>query len=224
MDTKRVSRFLTLVVLAVSIACATTTFDSTWKDPEAQPIRLTGQKVAAVFISRNPNVRRRAEDALAREITARGARGVPSYTLLSGEQVRDRDAAKTVFEQQGFAGAVVMRVTGSETQYTYQPGFYAGPRYRHFWGGYWGWGWGSVYEPGYLTADRVVSVETLVYSLEQDRLIWAAHSRTVDPQRIGDFVSELAAAVSKQMLSDGVFARGGVRSSAIRSSGARPQV
>lgn len=207
MQTKRSwGRSLTVAAIAASLACSTTTFDSTWKDPEARPIRLTGQKVAAVFIGRNSAVRRRAEDAMAREITARGARGVPSYTVVSDEQVRDQDAAKGIFERQGFAGAIVMRVTGRETEYHHEPAFYAGPRYRHFWGGYWGWGWGSVYEPGYLVADRVVSVETLVYSLEQDKLVWAAHSRTVDPQRISDFIAELASAVSKQMARDGVFA------------------
>src|SRR3954471_20295067 len=74
-----------------SFACATTTFQSTWKAPDAQPLRLTGQKVAAVFVSRNASVRRRAEDAMAREITSRGARGVPSYTVLSEDRVRDLD-------------------------------------------------------------------------------------------------------------------------------------
>jgi len=191
----------------LSFACATTTFQSTWKAPDAQPLRLTGQKVAAVFVSRNPSVRRRAEDAMAREITARGARGVPSYTVLSEDRIRDIEFAKSVFEREGFAGAVVMRVTGTETQYTVEPGYWAGPRYSHFWGGYWGWGWGTVWEPGYLTADKIVSVETLVYSMRQDKLIWAGRSRTIDPQRIDDFVGELAQAVTNQMEKDGVFVK-----------------
>jgi hypothetical protein len=190
-----------------SFACATTTFQSTWKAPDAQPLRLTGQKVAAVFVSRNPSIRRRAEDAMAREITARGARGIPSYTVLSEDRIRDIEAAKGVFEREGFAGAVVMRVTGTETQYTVEPGYWAGPRYAHFWGGYWGWGWGTVWEPGYLTADKIVSVETLVYSLRQDKLIWAGRSKTIDPQHIDDFVGELAQAVTSQMEKDGVFVK-----------------
>jgi hypothetical protein len=208
MKTKTWKRSLAVAAALASFACATTTFDSTWKDPEARPIRLTGQKVAAVFISKNGARRRRAEDAMAREITSRGARGIPSYTVLPDDRVRDRDYAKDVFDRQGFAGAVVMRITGNETQYSYEPSFYGGPRYRHFWGGYWGWGWGTVWEPGYLVADRVVSVETLVYSLTQDKLVWAAHSRTVDPQRLDEFISDLAQAVTKRMQSDGVFARG----------------
>lgn len=50
-----------------------------------------------------------------------------------------------------------------------------------------------------------MKVETLVYSFEQDELVWAGVSRTVDPSRIDDFISELAAAVTNQMGKDGLF-------------------
>jgi hypothetical protein len=90
-----------------------------------------------------------------------------------------------------------MRVVGRETQYSYEPAVvWARPHYRHFWGGYWRWGWDTVYEPTYLQVDRVVKVETLVYSLVQDQLVWAGVSRTVDPAHIEDFIGELAQAVT----------------------------
>jgi len=201
-------RFLPAVFLLAALACATTTFQSTWRSPDARPLRLNGRKVAAVFLSKDPALRRRAEDAMARESSARGAQGVPAYTFLSDAEIKDREAAKAKAESLGFAGAVVMRIVGSETQYTYEPSaVWVGPRYHHFWGGYWGWGWGSVWEPGYLAVDKVVKVETLVYSLEQDQLVWAGVSRTIDPGQIESFIAELATAVSKQMEKDGLFAR-----------------
>ena len=121
----------------------------------------------------------------------------------------DRDTAKAKTEARGFAGAVVMRVVGSETHYIRPVDVvWAGPEYRRFWGGYWGWGWGAPWQPGRLAVSRVVKMETLVYSLEQDQLVWGGVSRTFDPGRIEDFIAELAAAVSQQMADDGVFARG----------------
>ena len=109
----------------------------------------------------------------------------------------------------GFSGTVVMRVVGRETQYSYEPGaVWVRPYYRSFWGGYWRYGWGAVAEPGYLTVDKIVKVETLVYSLEQDQLVWAGVSRTIDPAQIESFISELAQAVTKRMEQEGVFARG----------------
>ena len=204
---RTLTRFLTAAMALATFACATTTFQSTWRDPEARPLRLTGRKVVGVFLSRDPVRRRRAEDAMAREISARGAQGVPAYTVLSDEEIKDQETARTKLDRLGFSGAVVMRVVGSQTQYTFEPAFWAHPHYRRFWGGYWGWGWGTVWEPGYLVADKVVSVETLVYSLEQDLLVWAGVSRTVDPTQIESFISELAAAVTKQMDKEGLFAR-----------------
>jgi len=202
------TRFLTAAMALATFACATTTFQSTWRDPQARPLRLTGRKVVGLFLSKNPVRRRRAEDAMAREISARGAQGVPAYTVLSDEEIKDQDTARGKLDRLGFSGVVVMRVVGSQTQYAVvEPAFWAGPHYHRFWGGYWGWGWGSVGEPGYLVADKIVSVETLVYSLEQDLLVWAGVSRTVDPARIEDFISELAAAVSKQLEKDGLLAR-----------------
>jgi hypothetical protein len=199
----------TLAALALALfACSTTTFQSTWRAPDARPLRLTGRKVVAVFLSRSPAIRRRAEDAMAREISIRGAQGVPAYTVLSDSEVKDRDAAKAKLERLGFGGAVVMRVTGREKEVSYEPGvIWVRPYYRHFWGGYWGWGWGTVWEPSYLREDRIVSVETLVYSLEQDELVWAGVSKTVNPAEIESFIGELAAAVSKQMEKDGLLAR-----------------
>lgn len=63
--------------------CATTTFTSTWKAPDAKTFNPAGRTIAAVFVSDNDSNRRAAEDALARDLNARGARGVPAYTLLS---------------------------------------------------------------------------------------------------------------------------------------------
>lgn len=195
-------------IILTLIACSSTTFESTWRDPEARPVSLTGKKVVGLFMSKNAATRRLAEDAMAREISARGAQGVPAYSVLSDAEVKDQELVRAKLESLGFSGVVVMRVVGSETQYSYQPStvWVGGPHYRSFYGGYHRYGWGTVYDPGYLTVDKIVKVETLVYSLEQDKLIWAGISQTVDPTRIDSFIGELAKAVSDRMTKDGLFA------------------
>src|ERR1700693_1781480 len=169
---KKARTWMILVAAALALsplACSTTTFESTWRSPEAKPLQLEGQKVVGLFLAKSPARRRRAEDAMAREISARGAQGVPAYNVLSDEEIKDQEAVRTKLDRLGFSGVVVMRVVGRQTQYTVvQPAFWASPHYRRFWGGYWGWGWGTVWEPGYLVADKIVSVETLVHSLEHD--------------------------------------------------------
>jgi hypothetical protein len=204
MKNVRIAMFAAIAL--ASLACSTTTFESTWRAPGARPVRLAGRKVVGLFIGRNPAVRRRAEDAMAREISARGAEGVPAYTVLSDEEIKDQDASRTKLDGLGFSGVVVMRVVGRETQYSYEPAVvWVRPQYRRFWGGYWPWGWARVGEPGYLTVDRILKVETLVYSLEQDMLIWAGVSRTVDPDHVEGLIQDLSRAVSERMARDGLL-------------------
>jgi hypothetical protein len=199
-----------LVVAALAcFGCATSAFQSTWKSPDAKPLQLRDRKVAAVFVSRDPLLRRLAEDAMAREITDRGAVGVAAYTFLSDSEIRDRDTAQAKAASLGFAAAAVMRVVGSETLYRHRPAHvsvWVHPPYRRIWGDYWGWGWGSVWAPGYLREERIVKVETLIYSLDDDELVWAGVSRTFEPLRIEHFVADLAVEVSEELAREGLIA------------------
>jgi len=88
---KLVFGVLGILVAAGLSACATTTFDSSWKAPDAQPMgSLAGQKVVAIAVTKNQATRRSAEDALVSVLNARGVQGVPSYAVLGD----DTDEAK----------------------------------------------------------------------------------------------------------------------------------
>ena len=93
---------------------------------------------------------------------------------------------------EGFDSAVVMRVVSVEREVSYRPGtVYAVPAlYSDFWG-YWGYGWRSVYDPGYLRSDRVVTIATNVYSVADDKLVWASQSETFNPASLRDAVGEV---------------------------------
>ena len=195
---------LTLAGALALTACASTTFDSTWKAPDAGLVDYSGKKVAAVFVSQEEGSRRAAEDTLAREISARGAQGIAAYTLIATEDLKDQQRARARLQAAGIEGVVAMRVTGKEQQVTQTPGTWSNARYSSF-SHYSGWGWGTVYEPGYLTTDTIVSVETLVYSLTEDKLLWAGQSKTFNPAQLTGFVSELAQAAVEQMHEEGLI-------------------
>ena len=80
----QVTRFaIVLTGCLTLLACASSPFVSTWKAPDATPLELRGSKVAAVVMMENQASRRAAEDALAREITARGAGPIRAPSLPS---------------------------------------------------------------------------------------------------------------------------------------------
>ena len=195
------------VVVAMSglAACATTSFNSTWKAPDAQPVgSFAGKKVVGFVATKNEAVRRSAEDALAGELTARGAQGVAGYTVVPPD-VTDEARAKAMVEKTGAVGVVVIRPVGKDKEVYSTPSMYTGPYYGGFWGGYWGYGWGAPWGGGEIRTDTIVTVETLVYSLAQNKLIWAGQSQTTNPSKVDSFVREIVAATAKEMKKAGLI-------------------
>ena len=199
---------LVVTAAAVAAACASTSFVSSWRNPAAEPGTFKGQKVVALVMSKEQGVRFGAEDALARELTARGIVGIAAYSLIPKELVQDKEKAKEFLEKANVVGVVAMRVVGKDQQVTQSAGgmYWGGPAYATFWGGgYYGYGWGGVYSPGYIQTDTIVTVEILVYSLKQDKLVWAGQSETTNPSKVGPFIQELTAKAAAEMKKQGLI-------------------
>jgi hypothetical protein len=192
-----------LVVLLVS-ACSSTTMLSGWKSPTAQPLHLKGEKVAAVVMMKDQVPRKAAEDQLAREITARGASGVPLYRILPDASATDEDKVKAALEAANFKAVVVMHPVEKKEEVTVT----AEPGYDHYWGDYYAYGWGSPWGGAgayQARTDTVVIVENRVYSLAQNQLVWAGRSKTTNPENVDEFVMELAAAVADELQRAGLI-------------------
>ena len=103
---------------------------------------------------------------------------------------------------------VALRPMGSEKEISSTPAtYYGGPGYGSFWGGgYYGYGWGGAYSPGSIRTDTYVSIETLIYDLRQNKLVWAGRTRTMNPSNVESFIKELAKAVGKELRETGLIA------------------
>jgi hypothetical protein len=190
---------LTVFTLALA-ACggSSTHFVSTWRSPTAREVQPTGLKVLAVFMGPPAaSLRRAAEDAMVRELVARGFEGAPAYAVLGDGPLGEEEARRRLSDL-GFSGALIMRLIGQET--TYRIEAYSNGPQVHLWGaGFWGWGWERA--GARLVPDRTVAVESTVYSLEQyGELVWAGVSRTVNPADVDGLVSELAAEVAHELV------------------------
>ena len=201
------SVFAVLAIVGLT-ACATTTFHSSWKAPDAQPMGgLTGQKVVAVVMAKNTAARRAAEDSLVAMLNANGVQGIPSYTLVDESAAGDEAKAKAAIEGSGAAAVVVMRPVAKDKEIRSTPStMYMGPMYGGYWGGYYGYGRGGAWAPAPdIRTDTIVTVETLVYSLKQNKLVWAGESQTTNPSRVDSFVKEVAAGAGKEMKKAGLL-------------------
>ncbi len=204
----RIAGIVIIALVVMGLGCGSSTyFVSTWTDPSlAGPINLTGKRVAAFLVSDEESTRRTVETILAGEITTRGAQGVPGFTLMSAKEALDREWVKEQLRAEDIQGAVVVRVIGQETETRYVPGTttYAPDRYSSFYG-YWEPSWTVVHEPGYLETDLIVSVETLVYSVTKDKLLWSGVSETINPSHAQSLIIELASVAADEMKRSGLL-------------------
>jgi hypothetical protein len=185
------------LALLLSGCSANTEVMDSWKDPSAGPQRYN--KVLGVFIAQDPSMRRAAED----ELAAKVGNVTPAYSVISNTDVSDKGRARTVIENQGFDGVVIMRPVKVDKETTYVPGSsYVVPAGYGSMYGYWGTGWGYAYDPGYVREDQVVMVETNVYNVKTGKLVWASRTKTYNPenvrQLIGEIVDQTAAEMKKQ--------------------------
>ena len=192
--------------LYLSACASNTTFTSTWKAPNAQRVDPLGKSVAALVISPDKSRQRDAEVYLANDLTTRGARGIPAYTVI-GYGHPDLDYARARFKEAGVEGVVVMRVVGHDQRVIVDPGGFSGAAYGSFGSYYSSYGVAVSYSSGSVQTDTEVTVETLVYSLTQDKLLWAGTSRTSNPEGIQSLVIEVADAVASQMSKQGLIVR-----------------
>jgi hypothetical protein len=181
---KTMSVLVAGLTLAVG-ACSSTQMTSTWKDPNAGGKPLS--RVAVVCMAKDEGVRRMAEDEVAAQL---GPKVTPSYKLLATTDLKDRQAVKAKLGREGFDGVMIMRLGGVSEQIT--PG--AGP-YATF-GGYYDWAYTSAYAPEVNTTVRVM---TSVYSLPDEKMIWAGTSQTFDPNSVREVLDGVSKAVAKEL-------------------------
>jgi hypothetical protein len=58
---------------------------------------------------------------------------------------------------------------------------------------------------GEIRTDTIVVVETLIYSLKQNKLVWGAQSRTTNPKNVDQLVKKLATAAAEELKKQGLI-------------------
>ena len=202
------ARACTAFLMLTLIACtASTKLVNSWKAADAAPMTLKqGDLVIAMVMSKEETTRRTGEDLLGEELRQRGLRPIPSFTLIPTDQVDDKEKAAAAIQDSGAVALIAMRPIAVNKQQTFVPPTYAGPGGPYGgWGPYYGYGWGAAYSPGYVVTDTIVRVETLVFDLKQNKLVWAGQSETTNPDNLGQFMRDLVKAVGADMRRKGLI-------------------
>jgi len=191
------------MALGVALSAASVKFTSTWKSPDAGAVNFAGKKVAALVISQDESLRISGEEALVRELTARGMQGVATYRIAPKEELRNPERAMVWYQKANVEGVVAVRPVSADKRQTYTPGTWINPYYSTL-TGYYGYGWGSVYIPGTVQDETFVVVENTIYSVPRNALLWAAVSETRNPKNLQQFIQDLVKESVKELQKQGL--------------------
>jgi hypothetical protein len=194
-----------VILVAVSVlftSCVSSTSTNivqSWKDPTARPIEF--KKVMFFYLEKDRTVRGFAEEEFVRKV--KGTTVVPSLALFAEVAPKDVDKMKDRLRSQGFDGGVLMRIAHVDEVTHQKEGSL--PSYQTTFGSYFTyWNYVPGY-PGKVEKDRTIRVETVVYSLDEDKLVWAGISETENPEGIKNLVAEVIDAVAKSLREKGLL-------------------
>jgi hypothetical protein len=199
----RSQRVLSPIVLALtaSLAYGAVKFTSVWTAPDARSISFKGKKVAALVISDDLSLRMSGEEALARELSARGMQGVAAYRMIPQEELKNTERTKAWFEREAVAGVVTLRPVSESKQKRYPAEVWTAPNYSTLWA-YYPYSWGTVYVVGSSRTDTVIVVESLIFNVSTGKLVWGGVSEATNPKSlqslVADIVKEAANKIEKQ--------------------------
>lgn len=172
--------FCAVVFAAISSCSPSIELTGTWHDTNSTAKKLN--KIAVIAIGKNLQNRQLAENKLVEELKKKGFNAVSGLSFLPPDfQQLDTTVIGSALKKNGIDGLMSVRVVSKSESQRYVPGTtYAGgygyPGYYGHWGGYYS-SYGYYSSPGYTVTDVEVLLETNLYDLANDHLLWIGQSK-----------------------------------------------
>ena len=189
-----------LLLFSAQARAADIKFIYKWKAPDAQPVIFKGKKVAVFLVSNDRAGRRAVEEAVAKEITKRGAEGIAASEIVSESDMKDPQIAKARFYEQNVAGILIIRAT-PQTGEPVDPNMWRDPMYKDVWG-FTSRSWNQAQNS--QKEDVKFRVEMNVYSLEQEKLIWIGTSE-MKSSNLVEYIQGVIDKIAEEMQKDGLI-------------------
>lgn len=202
---RQASRFALPALFALLSACATTTLDNTWRDPQYSGGPVT--KVLITGISNQAGVRRTFEDTFAGMLRAEGVEAIASHTLVPEDGQMSEDKLRAAVGQSGAGAVLITRMVEKQTEISVTPATpmppAAGVRLRGYYGAYNG-AWVGYYEPTTVRQYDYIVAETTFFVGDNPQPVWTSTTRTMKSKDIRaateGFAKPVIAALKKEAL------------------------
>ncbi len=199
--------FSTLLITLLAACSPSAQIVKTWTDPSlnAETVKPY-EKVLVIAQLKDDSSRRIAED----KVVASSPRGnfIASYNYLKPSQ-QDQNLVVSELLKDGIEAIILMRLTdiSKTTDYVQGSTYYGGwGRGYGYYGGY-GYGYGgSMYStPGYYEENKTYYVETNIYDVKSNKLLWSGTTSTLNPTKANDAIDDIILAVKTELNNKGLI-------------------
>ncbi len=202
----RFTRLFAALLCVVAVSCGTSSsLVQRWSDTsfEGQP----GQKMIIIALAKSERSQKTWEGAFANVLRQVKVQPIAGSTVLPAMQSADEATLKQAVRETGADLAAVTRLISVDKETTYVPGsayYTPAPAYYGFYG-YYSSSYAMVSTPGYYQEDKVYSVETNVYDVRTEKLVWSGVTETINPETGQDAAMSIAGTIVDDMIASKVF-------------------
>jgi len=202
---------MTTIVLS---SCANTKISSSWSEPDN---KNTYKDLLIIGIAESEQNRRAYESYFVEELSSQGIESVASYKLIKSNEKIERDVVAKAIKGLDIDGVIVTHLVAVDEETIYRPTTGYG------YGGYGGIGYGTGYyggmysyyphvnsyvnNPGYYTTHETYTLETNLYDVESEELVWTARTRSFSPESVSEVIVDLTKLLIKDLQDKGLIVK-----------------
>lgn len=206
---KRIGIYLGVLCL---VACAASTeITGVWRNPEVANKSYNNICIAA--ITENATNKQVVEQEMSNSLKMKGVKStrisdILPYKFTGNQNEKDIILEKT--RENKNDGILTFALVKQKEETRYVPGsagYAPASAYGYYgsFGGYYGYYGARMYDPGYYTQDEVYFIETNLYDVATEKLVWSVQSKTYNPSGINQFAQDFTRTITNQLVKSKVI-------------------
>lgn len=203
---KRISIYIGVLLM---VACAASTeITAVWRSPENAT--KSYQNICIAAITENVANKQVVEQEMSNQLKLKGVQSTKIVDILPYKFTGNPDEKNIILEKvraNKNDGILTFTLIKQKEETRYVPGSATYAPYGAYgsFGGYYGYYGARMYDPGYYTQDDIYFLETNLYDVATEKLVWSVQSKTWNPSNINQFAQDFTRAITKQLIKSSVI-------------------
>ncbi len=165
------------------------------------------KKIAVLGFFNSLQDRKTFETLVVKALDEKGCDAVSSLDVLKHGGKHTKQELEEIFQREGFDAVLILRVSDVQQVRTDIPENYYFPLepYVYSWYPYWTDGLGLMIRGGYHEKHDVVHMESGLFSMETEKLVWIGQSETKRVNSVKKLAGSLGPKIAKTLEKDGLI-------------------